>query len=482
MLQFFDGINQLAIEFDRDGSGSTVPGSTVITVIPGLTSQTIANAVRATVAGSGLSITLTDLGTGPSGEVILHVAGVASHSIDLGTSRLNFANRTPTEITAPGAGVAVQVPSVLQVRVPNTGGSGINDGDRFTLADGINPPVTFEFDRGGGVVTGNRRVVFGLSHTMDTVANSIVSAIQLAVAEGALSGLAPINRGGGTIDLRGSIFHKLDTTLTTLTQTGPVADGDSFAISDGVNQTIVFEFDDGSGAGSNVPVAFQLSDSADEITNAIVTAIKDRVSNLVLTNIDPINVGGGVIDLRAGVSVTAIFANSPLLTQTGSSGGVSDGQTFTIDDGVKIHVYEFDRNGKTVLGNVPVSVTANATPAQIASAITNAINSSEVMINVAAIGGGKIRIEGGDDDGVSFDGILSPGMSTPITVTTSGAGFLSVLDGFQPRWRLGRSGRTCNQQCVGDGWGELVIHCSSIAVLATQHAPTGQHICSIPIK
>lgn len=54
------------------------------------------------------------------------------------------------------------------------------DGETFTIDDGVNPPVTFEFDSGGGVLPGNVPVPFTPADTAATVAASIRAAINTA--------------------------------------------------------------------------------------------------------------------------------------------------------------------------------------------------------------------------------------------------------------------------------------------------------------
>jgi hypothetical protein len=53
----------------------------------------------------------------------------------------------------------------------------IVDGEVFVLKDGVNPPVTFEFDKGGGVAVGNEAVDITLAVTADDVRDAIISAV-----------------------------------------------------------------------------------------------------------------------------------------------------------------------------------------------------------------------------------------------------------------------------------------------------------------
>lgn len=59
-------------------------------------------------------------------------------------------------------------------------GALLNDGETFTIDDGVNPAVTFEFDSGGGVTPGNVPVPFTPADTDLVVAANIRSAINTA--------------------------------------------------------------------------------------------------------------------------------------------------------------------------------------------------------------------------------------------------------------------------------------------------------------
>lgn len=58
-----------------------------------------------------------------------------------------------------------------------------------------------------------------------------------------------------------------------------------------------------------------------------------------------------------------------------------DGETFTINDGFKSKVFEFDRNGSVLSGNVKVDINTLVTEQDIRNACITAINSSSLFIN-----------------------------------------------------------------------------------------------------
>lgn len=86
-----------------------------------------------------------------------------------------------------------------RVILPGGGGAEIADGDTFTLFDGVNPRVTFEFDSAGGVDAESVAIPFLPADTAETLATNIALAIN-GVAELAVSATAT----DGLIDLTGS--------------------------------------------------------------------------------------------------------------------------------------------------------------------------------------------------------------------------------------------------------------------------------------
>jgi hypothetical protein len=100
---------------------------------------------------------------------------------------------------------------VLQVPV-----SGVSDGQRFTIRNGINPPVTFEFDRNNLITPGNVRIALNATSTQ----NDIVDAIVAAVRSTPTLALSPVNAGSGQVWLGGTVNHAVTVTGSLLTLTG----------------------------------------------------------------------------------------------------------------------------------------------------------------------------------------------------------------------------------------------------------------------
>ena len=62
-------------------------------------------------------------------------------------------------------------------------GSSFVDGETFTIDDGVNPLVTFEFDSGGGVGVGNVAVPFAVTDDASIVRDSMITAINAAALD-----------------------------------------------------------------------------------------------------------------------------------------------------------------------------------------------------------------------------------------------------------------------------------------------------------
>jgi hypothetical protein len=242
----------------------------------------IARAILDAVAGlpnsdwalGPLDITLTDLGDGR-----LHVAGIASHELDLGDSSLLFSGHTPARLTTPAAGLGVRMAPSQSILVTNVLGGGVASGQQFTIDDGQNLPMTFQFTSNGASQVGHIPW-----HPLDSgtqVAQAVVAAIQDAVETGRLSDVQPVlvapTVPGSRLEIRlnSGLFHRLDTSASGLDQRGPVSAGQTFEITDGNGEKRTFRFVlPGQDAGNDRAVFFQDQSTPNEIANAIVLAVE----------------------------------------------------------------------------------------------------------------------------------------------------------------------------------------------------------------
>lgn len=94
-----------------------------------------------------------------------------------------------------------------------------------------------------------------------------------------------------------------------------------------------------------------------------------------------LDVGGGALQhSQASVTVSAT---------------VNDGATFTIDDGFNgVQVFEFDNNGLSALGNLPINIIGLTTQDEFAQALTTAINGNpNLRIDATYAGSGVIQLK-----------------------------------------------------------------------------------------
>ena len=431
-----DGVNP-SVTFEISVNASPVtPGNVAVSITNVATDAEVVEAIRATVQGqlgrlSGLTPVVAND----------HAVTLAHHfndSLDLSQSSLTHANRAPASLQVTGAGLALEIPAVAELHFPAGGGAVVADGDFFTIGDGMNPPVKFEFDLAGGVNDPNAvRIPFAATSTANDLANAVIVQLQNLIASGDLVGITPISLGGGRIDLQPSPRVRLDTTGANghLTQLGPIADGDSFTIDDRTHTAVTFEFDNNTNfqiAGSR-PVEFHIGDSANDLADRIVAAIQSAVlANELGTPtkvITPVNLGAGVVDLSGPADLLA-DAGTTSLNITGEPGGIADGQRFTLTDGNQTLVFEFDRNGKFVEGRLPITFTSTDDANQMGALMAAAINAAIPTLMASDMSAGRLQLQVDDENGVRFDGVFVPGRTTQITVTASGTGFLDAWFDF----------------------------------------------------
>jgi hypothetical protein len=171
------------------------------------------------------------------------------------------------------SGFSLQVPQTLTLQIPVAGGAALADGETFTITDGTRTAI-FEFDTDGATTPNNIAIPISNADSANDIATKLVAAI------GSTSlGLSPVNIVnffGRAVHLGSTSVHTLDTTNTSLMQTGVaggIENGQTFTIDDGT-KVVTFEFTTGTGAtGSNQPIRFSLNQTHEQIADAIVAAI-----------------------------------------------------------------------------------------------------------------------------------------------------------------------------------------------------------------
>jgi hypothetical protein len=434
-----DGVDVVPWIFEFDHNGIVAAGNFAVPILATDDAPAVAQKLRTAVLNAqrvhpalhAPALTLTDLGDGS-----LHVRGTPSHTIDFQNSTLTYAGQTPLTLTVPAAGLGFQLTPNLTMLVRKVAGGGVADGQTFTILHGTASTV-FEFDTNGALATpGARAVAITALSTGPAVAEAIRAAVQLAVDQGVLSDLAPAvdtvsDPNFVLIDLHAQVQHSLDATASGLQQRTAVRDGQTFVVNDGSNVvTFEFDFNDPPDIGTvgAVGVPVRTTFSANDIANAMVTAVQQSMASPVglsdTAGLVPKNVGSGNVQIGGQGTVGA--GSTLALSAYGSPGGILDGHTFHLIDSLGVRRFEFDANGQAIPGNLTIPFQVTSTGADIAEAMVAAIRASGYALNVVHLGGGVIALDGDDDDGVRFDGVLTPGATVPITVFASRDGYLDA--------------------------------------------------------
>ncbi len=468
------GAESVTFEFNKVGNVSDVD-HIAINVANADDAATVADnivtAVRDQIARLALNPTVFFKTVNAMTLTNVNLGGTSAHTL-ANDSALTPANVAPATLTTPGAGSALQLPQVLTLIVPTAGGAtgGIEDGERFTLTDSTGP-VVFEFDSNGAVQGTNRTVAFTAASTKEEIADAIVQAIVVYQAANPtrLQGVAPQHLGGGRVHIGGPSTVTANTANTTVTQVGtgsPISDTHRFTVGNG-SATRTFEFNSTGGVtGTNIAIPFDATTTLEEYADRIVTA----VNGAGLANVQARNLGNGVVefDLPAAGSLNATAA--PSIATSGTPGGVADGQTFTVDNGVSVFTFEFDRNGLVADGNVAVTYTDGATGDAVATAIAAALGSAGLNLSPTAVGA-TVELAGDDEDGVVFNGPLNPFVDTPITITASRAGVIDAWVDFNQDGDWSDPGeKILDRAPVNAGVNNLVFRASSQAIVGFTYA------------
>lgn len=201
-----DGSKHVTFEFNRDQEvldSSGLPG--VHELVPfdlSMTHEELADILVGEIIAAGLGLTPVHLGEGR-----IHVGGALNHQVDTSNSQLSLTGQ-------PGA------TSAWGIRVPSQGGlvqDLIQDGQLFSITDGVSAPVIFEFDSDQDALATNRTVPFTPGSTPDQVAWSIAAEIR-ASSLGAT--LEPTLAGNGIVVLGGTNSHELDVMDSAVNQVG----------------------------------------------------------------------------------------------------------------------------------------------------------------------------------------------------------------------------------------------------------------------
>ena len=320
---------------------------------------------------------------------------------------------------------------------------GTQDGHQFTINDGTRT-LTFEFDLDGSVTAGNYPINLAFDSSADDVANAIINGITLSP----LTGITGRLDGNGQLLLETTNLHSVDVSaspsLTASGEVGGILDGQVLVLED-ATQTLTLEFDSDSDVGlGHVAIAYSSNSSATDIVTDILAAAQTAGLDMTFVQLGDMNPADGVdlqdvaIDspqthtLDVSLSNLEPVRQAPLVLQAPANGaaGLTDGSTFTISDGNRSWTFEFDSDSNVADGNIAVPYAAGDDADAIAATILSTIQAQGFSLDIQQVAGGTLAVNGDDEDGVQFNGILNPFVSTPITVTASGTGLLDAWIDF----------------------------------------------------
>ncbi len=381
------------IVFEFSADAAIAPGSVRIPYTAGDSAATVADSIVTAVVAENLTLNPSALGGG-----LLNIGGRTGQLLDLSNTSLTRFGAAP-----------------FAVRVPAGGGAAIGDGETFTLSDGEDNVVTFEFDNDSTVTPGNVGISFTLASTAEEVAAEMV--VQLTA-----NGLnTPLDLGGGEVNLGGQPGHAIDISSSSLTNAGnlPVAiltpaagysisvpanlslqipaaggaaggvtDGESFTITNGAT-SVTFEFDSNlSTQPATTSIFFTAAFTADQIAESARLAIRDAGLGLV-----PKNLGNGLLHV-GGIAAHSITSNGPTnLTFAGVAGPIADGDSFSIslDGGATETIFEFDSGGG-IVGDVAINFSSSSTADEIADEIATQI--ATIGLNAKNLGNASVQLTG----------------------------------------------------------------------------------------
>ncbi len=143
-------------------SNVALPGNVAIPISVTSSIDTIAAAMIAAIQPQIDNVKLSGIAPTYLGNGLVQIGARADHSVAVtgGTPGLVLTDQLPVRVQTVGAALAIQVPRTQTILTPANGTAGLRDGDKFTINDGYNFPVTFEFEKiPSFVVTfGNRTI------------------------------------------------------------------------------------------------------------------------------------------------------------------------------------------------------------------------------------------------------------------------------------------------------------------------------------
>lgn len=316
----------------------------------------------------------------------------------------------------------------------------LDDTPQTVVDVSLAPTLSLEGVAGGAIPV---RFIQAPSFTAEDMKRAIIEAINMANADGVTS-LTASDRGGDTFFVEGAVSIEQPLTSFYLP-----------AVQDKLGQPLKPNREDGSTRFTLMlpTVLFDYGDAPDP-----QGTVQGRYPTLIGSDGARHRFGVGPV---LGTQVDAERNGQPLASATGddapayfisSVGGTLgivtttdplanlqiqvsanpvDGDTIRIATVSGVATFELDSDDIFSEDNVPVRFTSTDTPADIASKLASAIRGSVLQVADALSSGDTVSVLTDDDDGVTFDsatnpfGVFNPNISTEITVTVTGEGFVN---------------------------------------------------------
>ena len=302
------------------------------------------------------------------------------------------------------SGYTLLTQETYTLTVPKEGGTGIADGE-ILVVEFEGAPTEFEFDRNGVVQPTSVAVSYALTSTQDEIAATLITALTDADI-----GLTPSYLGDGVVLLGSTEAHLVNVAATSVELNGvptTAEDGDLLAIRMGsVEHLFEFDNDDVLDNQGVIEIELDQSQSYEGIADVITSAITDAAIGLT-----PVHYGEGVIHIGGDLQTHIDITESNLLLQGrpgttpgfgiqiqstgGTITGLTDGQTFTINDGLgNSGTFEFDDDGIITSGNIAVPFDTDSDEDSLGHTLTAAIASANLGLDPIYAGGGEIELHG----------------------------------------------------------------------------------------
>lgn len=358
------------------------------------------------------------------------------------------------------SGYQLLVPEALTLTIPQVGtnAGGVRDGDVFTLNDGQNTPVVFEYNSDSASLPGSIQIPLSSDPTptdaaalevfLTQIATDTRDAIQSQVTAGNLNLSVKLDgtnvvvgtEVGAVLKTGGSGIQQATRTLgleipaSGFTAAG-ISDGETFTISaNGFTFTYEFESGDGLNSPQNLPINLTPGMTGSQVA-AEITSVLGLSALELTTQTYQTRTGESIVYLNLPVDGT-VTTSQGAVEIVGISRTATDGDTITVspnngDPAVVIEINRTDEPGDDGVnaGNLSVNITRSTTATELANLIANSLQSQLIPgldpNGITTVAGGQVSIGGEDGLGLSLTGaslevVGSPSVTGSSTVQVFG--------------------------------------------------------------